>query len=1294
MSLPRQQATQLDNTQQWMVREELLAGFRQAWQAGRTPEIDEFLPADPMLRLAILHEFVQTDLECRTQAGVPLAVESYLQRYPELGVDSEIALAIIAADFRLRSRSAPVDVAEYIGRFPQYRDQLPGLLQNSMAATATLACAPAAVTQRPALAGYEILEELGRGGMGVVYRARQTRLGRVVALKLVLHPGATRRARFLAEARAVARLQHPGIVQIYELGEEAGQPYLCLEFVEGGGLAQRLASGPLPAGEAARLVEALARAVDHAHQRGIVHRDLKPANVLLTLDGAPKIADFGLAKHLESEVSPTRSGDILGTPCYMAPEQAAGRGKEVGPAADIYALGAILYELLAGWPPFQGETPMETMLQVLSQEPPPLARDSRPVPRDLETICLKCLCKEPAGRYPSAVSLAQDLERFNAGEPILARREGPVRRLWRQARRNPVHVGVVAAVVAVLCLAGYLTVRANRDRQITALTQKIDDQLRVTEWSEPHLQQTDALIAELAQFSPAEAAALAQQRDRQFAAWIRQQMLQPGRLDQAQAAVALLAKYDSATVLDKEVQERRFLWQPLFALEPPFTNLSAVLGAGQAVAGVPGRFIKRGPGAPGAAVLCRVACPDNVELRAEFEPSWQDSAKVGLLLNAGNGRGYAFVLTLPNDPVKAGDSLAQARKDGRQLVLQIWRDQAVLRQHVIEAAALPEGVLRLEAKREADRLTFQVNRLPAIEFRDVFPLSRGELGAFGVIWPANAALRSLHAFRRELPAAPNPLERGDELYSRSEFDRARDSYRDEAVKATSPAVRQEARFKEALCLVELNQGSDAIPLLEEVSAQGGSGTNPWPLRADGQLLLLYLDQQRAADADVLIDKLATRQGQDVGHLVTLVPEKARRRILDHWAYNPGALAFRSPEQVLREAERTAKVMNLLEWSRHFSWVGAYQVLKAQRLAGVPADKILAAAEKLLADYPPHLIVIEEYVWTLRECGRQRDALALVNRYLANRGSLGSGAAMHATNLLVERARIHADLGDWPNVQADLEEFIRWADANEGSNYRCYSSACLLRGFVCERAGDADQAREWWGRGTARSWSVRFGQPETVEAGTPAVNNSMLASLSGTLSDADARELTARLATSYASKAAQSMAVGFVPPTVLRDMWLTPRGKSLARRLAFRDLSFAEYIHGPLTLFAAQTMRQAALGPEPVSVDEDVLLWQLAEDSYAAYLTGKIGESYLLSFVPILKGKPRVPGFGWTELAAGLSAQPRLRGGLAYSFGRRYLRLNNRRDAKMFFTTALADGQRTADPLIVTLAHAELDRLQD
>ncbi len=299
----------------------------------------------------------------------------------------------------------------------------------------------------PQIPGYEVEALLGRGGMGLVFKARQLRLKRLVALKMLItgaYAGPHELARFQREAEAAASLHHANIVQVHDVGDHQGWPYFTMELLEGGSLAQALAGTPQPAHQAATLVATLAEAVQVAHRGGIVHRDLKPANILLTAEGTPKVADFGVARHFDGEPGLTMSGARIGTPSYMAPEQVIGNAGTIGPATDIYALGALLYEMLTGRPPFRGETGSETERQVIHEEPVSPSRLNPKVPRDLETICLKCLSKEPGRRYVSSRALADDLQRFGEGRPIEARPVGHAERLWRWGRRNPPAAALLA----------------------------------------------------------------------------------------------------------------------------------------------------------------------------------------------------------------------------------------------------------------------------------------------------------------------------------------------------------------------------------------------------------------------------------------------------------------------------------------------------------------------------------------------------------------------------------------------------------------------------------------------------------------------------------------------------------------------------------------------------------------------------------------------------------------------------------------------------------------------------------
>jgi WD40 repeat protein/thiol-disulfide isomerase/thioredoxin len=432
--------------------------FEAAWKgagtSGTRPRLEDYLVAeDDTVRWPLLRELLK--LEVHYRGAEPPSAEELTRRFPDY---AERLTAPVPG--RPPAPESDHGAGDTPPEFPREGRE-----------------PPAPKAELPRVPGHEVLGELGRGGMGVVYRARHVGLNRLVALKMI-RAGALADeqeiSRFRSEAEAVARLQHPNIVQVYEVGEQVGLPYFSLEFCSGGDLATHLGGAPLPAAEAAEVVETLARAMHAAHQAGVVHRDLKPANVLLVprqpaagdpgaaappgvKDFTLKVTDFGLAKRAE-DAGQTPSGAILGTPSYMAPEQAGGQPKAVGPRSDVYALGAILYELLAGRPPFRAATPVDTLLQVLGEEPVPPRLLQPKVTRDLEAVCLKCLEKDPARRYRSAQELADDLGRFLHGLPTLARPVGVWERGWKWARRRPAVAGV--AVLGIVTLGALIALAA------------------------------------------------------------------------------------------------------------------------------------------------------------------------------------------------------------------------------------------------------------------------------------------------------------------------------------------------------------------------------------------------------------------------------------------------------------------------------------------------------------------------------------------------------------------------------------------------------------------------------------------------------------------------------------------------------------------------------------------------------------------------------------------------------------------------------------------------------------------
>ncbi len=435
----------LNETQIGQDVDEICDRFEAAWCAGDRPRIEDFLDgATHLSRRTLLRHLLAVEFDYRGRLGESPEESEYRSRFPGQEGLIDSVLDRFAGRFK-EVRPADLDTFE---------------IRTGRDGTSSQCGTSPRPDEFPIIPGYEIQAELGRGGMGVVYKARQVRLNRLCALKMFLPSARTRaefHARFQAEAETIARLSHPNIVQIYCLGDHDGRPYFEMEYIEGGSLDQRLDGTPWAPQAAAQMVAVLAHTIADVHRQGIVHRDLKPANVLLTADQTLKIVDFGLAKTLEADSRLTQSGVFIGTPSYASPEQVEGLTKTVGPAADTYALGAIFYHLLTGRPPFQAATVLQTLEQVKTADPVAPSRLQPGLPRDAETIALKCLEKNPQRRYADAAALAEDLDRFLARRAILARPTGAAEHFRKWLRRRPA-VAMLSAAVVVVTLLGFLLV--------------------------------------------------------------------------------------------------------------------------------------------------------------------------------------------------------------------------------------------------------------------------------------------------------------------------------------------------------------------------------------------------------------------------------------------------------------------------------------------------------------------------------------------------------------------------------------------------------------------------------------------------------------------------------------------------------------------------------------------------------------------------------------------------------------------------------------------------------------------
>ncbi len=1124
---------------------------------------------------------------------------------------------------------------------------------------------PPAAAAAPASARtgrYIRTEKLGVGGMGEVWKAWDLPLGRWVAVKIPKGGDENELGRFRREAQTAGRLQHPNIAAIYEVGEDLGRPFIAMQFIDGRTLLR------VPREDRAhlcRLVRDAARAVHFAHEQGVVHRDLKPENIMVAADERVFVMDFGLARAAEGASSLSASGMTVGTPMYMAPEQA--RGERVDARADVFSLGLTLYELLSGMRPFESPSVYETLRRVQELEPPSL----KGVDPDLETVVFKALAKDPADRYATAQAFADDLESVLAGEAIQARRESLRRKAWRRVRKHPLASGALAALVLALALSGAIGLGARRDRAVAELTSRLESVLKGP-WTAERLDAFDRDRKGLpgSDHAARMAAALATAARAEAEA---------GRTEEARRLAELLGRYDKgeADRVAADLATRAGLWRVVFRGE----ELGAWPAGALRVQG--DRFL---PATPGR-VLTKAAGSGPAELRGEFEAGWAKATRVGLLLDAGPRTGYEISLTTETPggkgPFPSFEAAAGVRGLLRAVVL---RNDVVIREETLDAAeVVAAGPLRLRAKREGDRLGVQIHERPPLEVVDPFPLPADPKGVFGFVWPSTG-LRGASGSRQDKPARPGPLEAGDELFVQGKIDDALERYREAAAKAGPGPLRQEARYKEGLCHLQSNREDAARPLFEDVAGallqiKPGEDTR-WMFLADCQLLLLHFKRPDGLpEATAVLEKLPLYK-YPLERLAALLPPDVRGLILYRAeAGNVGPNLQRRPEEHIARAEFSVRATELLEPPAKQGEWRYHGLLRAYLMAGRESDAH-RAAETIYRRFGFAGEAAVDQCWMLRLSGKLDDALSLAER-----------AVKENPDRKVERARVRAARGEFDLAMQDVEAVIRGAQW-----YPDWAAACLLKGFLLEKAGaSAADVMAAWRVGLIRNWKGRDPidlYTETHQPSGMAVLHAwMLGSLTDTIDDAEAEKLLQALL--RFSGREFPVFIRLLRPGVVKVTWRNPRARDVARRLAFRDLPFQDAVLAPVHAGWVEFIHQVCLPEGPMSREAEDVVWNLGRDIQEAYRKGVIDERYLLPFGAIVQGNPNTPGMGWREVAKILEPHPALRGPVAWVFGERYAKKGDLANARLFYKSALADAAR--EPSLETLkplAQAGLDRLKD
>ena len=1171
---------------------------------------------------------------------------------------------------------------------------------------------------RAEIPGYDVLGFVAKGGMGYLLRARDRALGRIVAIKVPLAGQMSRRGsreRFLREARSAAVLRHPNICPIFEVGEDPDNPFIVMGFIEGRTLREwAIATHPTPR-QCAEVLSALARGVHYAHQHGVVHRDIKPGNVLVENEsGMPILTDFGLAKQVaDSDPQLTREGQVMGTPAYMSPEQAAGRTDLVGPATDVYGLGAILFDLLCDRPPFLGSAG-EILGRVQTEEVPSPRRFSPRVPRDLETICLKAMRKELSLRYATAAQLAEDLDRFCQGRPILARPVGLTRRLGKRIRRQP---AVAATILAVLvtcgALVGYFASRLLRAHQASSLAQTFDAGLATPEWDAGKLADMESLADRLGKLDPAQGR---DARDRLYSALarsaediLRRPTLEEADWEQFEARVALLEgrRGDLVPALRQLWAKRQRVWQPIFNLRPPMEGAPEIFGRLK-LQGDSARLLPPAGGGAGKtpSVATQIPSTGNVRLHAAFAGNWPAAGRIGLKLNLTKKQCYTLAMcSLPPGPeanaAEPAVPLAAIASARGSYSLCIFRNDVVIREVMIPSADVPAGPLRLTGSRELNRLTFQVNDLPPIVTEDIFPLGGGqEAGVLGLLWPAEAGLEGLWAFRQAAPAEPSPLERGDQLYGEGRFVEALPCYRDQQIRARDVQTSQEARHKEAMCLLALNRPDEAAAVLEPLAGEAGQR---WPPLAGCQLWQLRLQQGRMPDAEAIFDSLSGRfRFED---LAVAVPHKLADQILSSYRSAASGIGlFQVGPREVRGAERMVAVSELLygastaywRWDLVRAYHAAGMIPKAQRAAmetldlltdeRIEARQIMKDANGLGPRDPHQLLsdVMEEMAWL--EClqGHPEEGIRVINRRLCPGGRDDPNAYPRALlPLLVARGRCHAAAGHADLAERDLQTFFRGATRDDVAN-SCWASACLLQGMLLQDRGDA--------AGAAGAWRRGLPAPLGHVSGSGVCYAAILSAFTGEPMGFEFTEVAGPalkgMPGGIAKMAASALRI-LDEETIAkcsRGAWTSDRGRELARQIAFRQVSLPVLTSHSAALCLVGFLRECAMEGR-LSTQEEEMFFHLGLDCFAAFQARKIGAPNFMMLM-LAWGGASGP-LGWAGVAPTLD--PSIRGPLAYGMGHRYLRLNKPKEAADFFRTAAADAPE--DSPLRRLAQASLDNLK-
>ncbi len=1312
--------------------DQLCDAFEAAWRAGKPPTLESIVGQVVVgQQPGLFRELLHVEIAYRRKRGESLLPESLTGRFPQFSAVINTLLPPAATSV------VELEAKTFVGSASQVMsvglENGPGSLSGE---------ASPAATDR-----FKALRLHAKGGLGEVFVAHDNELAREVALKEINARFANdpeARERFVREAEITGRLEHPGIVPVYGLGYHAdGRPYYAMRFIQGESLQQALQNfhdadkkPQRNAGERAlelrQLLQrfiAVCNAIGYAHSRGVLHRDLKPGNIMLGKFGETLVVDWGLAKIIgrmqEPEVdcetmmnlsitgdsSATRMGSVVGTLSYMSPEQAAGRVDQLAPASDVYCLGATLYCLLTGSPPFNG-TVQKVLRDVEEGIFLPPRQIKKEVPAALDAVCLKAMAVRPNDRYVSAKALSDDLEHWLADEPVSAVPDSLSQRVARWTRRNRawVQVGSMALVLlaVVSTLAAVLINNASQDRLVAvqhesdakalaALSRSFETGLNATDWSPQQVGAQETLITEIAKYDTNSVTETKQRLYQRFAAAIESE-LRREKLTEATAAtinvkLALLRerRSDLAIPLTSLLASRRGDWQILAALEQPYTNLGQMFSEQEVhIAESKQALFHALPNQEGAApvVVTKVACGAAARVDAEFETSWGSTDQLGFLLQAGTSPAYEFTLSIGQRrqvaddaaPVKVARTFDLARTQQADVLVEIWREGNILRRESFPAARLPAGPLKIRCQRELAHLSLQVTGLDPIDVLDPFPLGTSAAATnVALRWPPQIQLRRLEVSQHEAALQTTEFEKADELFHAGRFEDALREYSRLAVASEEVELRHEAQAKQGLCLMKLKRVDEAAKQFETLLNQPGER---WPALAGCELWLLRLRQNRDNDADVIAHLLASRFVP--AQIVPLIPGDVRNEIMNHYYddFRVGAKRVRFNPRLRQNLELYLVIDRLFSRTGEPTFQGLHAATEAYEMLDDLPQAIsfsrqinkrdsnawgvasLARLLRLNKDYPQ---------------ARQELDGALAN--FAGRDPSGTAA------LFIERARL-----SWIKVGLDaaasdiaaLEKILEQSNPQQPSlDFNVTGTGCLLCGMYHSHRGEDEAAKRLWTNGMKRMASEmqfdRYVGYRTIE------HFVMLAGLSEQPDEVAVRKAVEILLSSnnpMISVGGPMIGTDKVV-TMATQIWQTKRGREVALDLTLDRWAKSEAAQNSVVLVAWYAIRQAAFAGQ-LEAEQDQLVWEISQTTYThIILNGKLSTPQMVQLSAAWSGITGI--LGWKGVADAIP--PETRGPFAYVLAHRYQRLGQLADSEVMLRDAVAHSEK--DSLLHRLAEREL-----